>query len=209
MASIARQNMTTALTDVETLANAGRGIPNGPAVRASLILLCTAWETYVEDVIREAVHAIIETPDVTPDSLPDALRHRVTTQAKNKNPWVLAGDGWKTYTLQCVDGLVDALNTPKTDNVNKLLEQTLDLSKAIEQCAWQGVSSDRLIANLDDFVCIRGEAVHRGTTPGDLNITGALSWQQWFTRLADRLDTLINMHLQDRYQLTLGAEAPQ
>ncbi|MEU3742890.1 HEPN domain-containing protein [Streptomyces sp. NPDC032198] len=198
--------MNTALADVETLANAGRGIPNGPAVRASLILLCTAWETYVEDVIREAARAIVESPDLTPEGLPDPLRQRITNRVKSKNPWLLAGDGWKTYTLQCVEEQVggQALNTPDYNNVNKLLEQILDLPKALEQCTWQGMPSDRVTTYLDDVIQIRGEAVHRGTTPGDLNITGVLDWHGWITRLSDRLDSLITEHLWSQHRLTLG-----
>ncbi|MEV3857617.1 hypothetical protein AB0J38_25220 [Streptomyces sp. NPDC050095] len=72
----------------------------------------------VEDVLVDAVRAVLEQPAVTPDDLTGQLRHRITTQAKNKNPWVLAGDGWKTFTLACVQKDVDALNTPNSGNVN-------------------------------------------------------------------------------------------
>ncbi|MEV3857618.1 hypothetical protein AB0J38_25225 [Streptomyces sp. NPDC050095] len=41
--------------------------------------------------------------------------------------------------------------------------------------------------------------------PGHLNIGGARDWHQWFTRLADRLDSLIEAHLLARQLLALNS----
>ncbi|MFI7337085.1 hypothetical protein ACIBUY_03995 [Streptomyces sp. NPDC050085] len=114
------------------------------------------------------------------------------------------GDGWKTFTPAYVQKEVDALNAPTSGNVNTLLERILDLPQAVQQCTWQGMPAERVASHLDLFNTIRGEAVHRGTTPGRLNIGGARDWHQWFTRLADRLDSLIDAHRLARHQLALN-----
>ncbi|MFZ3560792.1 HEPN domain-containing protein [Streptomyces sp. BH055] len=206
VASKAREQMATALDDVETLANAGRGIPNGPAVRSALVLLCTALEAYVEDVTVEAVESIVALPSVTPDRLPKPLHHWIAERVKTKNPWDLAGGGWKSYTVECVQSRVDSLNTPDSKNVNELLERTLGLKNALGQVSWQKMSSSEIAERLDLLITIRGNAVHRGETPGDLNIGGVFWWHNWSTRLADKLDALISDHLRDQYGLTLAAD---
>ena len=84
MSTAARQQMDVLLHDAKSLGEAGNRYPNSAYVRAALVVLCASWETYIEDVVTEAIKRITEAPDVAPGDLPHGLRSKLAEQAKYK-----------------------------------------------------------------------------------------------------------------------------
>lgn len=197
--------MNSLLDDATSLGEAGNGQPDSPYVRAALVVLCTAWEVYIEDVIEESIKVITEAPAVAPSDLADSLRTGIGNMIRKKdNPWCLAGDEWRSYTREYVKNKLKSLNTPSVENVDELLHTLLGIDRALDECTWQGMGSDRLTSNLTDLIEYRGEVVHRGPTPGKLNAPGVREWISYLRRLADQLDYLICRHIQGCYGLQLG-----
>jgi hypothetical protein len=54
----------------------------------------------------------------------------------------------------------------------------------------------KVLANVNEFVHdIRGQIVHRGTTPGPLHKDGVKSWIGFFDALVSRLDKKVVTHI--------------
>lgn len=166
MPSEAYKEYSQNLTDVgrlilahtkENAANPGRrGL--GHYTRGGLLLLCAAWERYVESVIEEAARFLTSRlPNVA--SLPPNAQQKTRDHANNNNtPWTaadLATDRWKEVFLEALKKRTDALNTPKHANLVPLFNTFLDVPDIA--AAW--TSGHGLI---DDFVARRGEVAHRG-----------------------------------------------
>jgi hypothetical protein len=213
---MARQQMDVLLNDAKSLGEAGNRQPNSAYVRAALVVLCASWETYIEDVVTEAIKRITEAPDVAPDDLPHGLRSKLVEQAKQKNgnPWCLAGDGWRKCARDLIVAETERMNTPGVDQVTNLLRLALGIDDVLGQCSWRHMAPDRIKENLGGkgsgnrenthgLIEIRGEIAHRGTTPGDLNTRGVRDWVQWVAHLADQLDDVIRQHVFDTYRLAL------
>jgi len=154
------------LTDVHRLvrlhrqeSGAGRGRRGlGHLTRGGLLLLCAAWERYVETVTIEAAAFLCRRlPGHA--SLPPTPRQRVTNHANDgRNAWTaaqLSTPTWANIYVDAITKRTDALNTPKHQNLKPLFEQFLAVQD-IAAC-WTGGAT----AN-DDFVTLRGEAAHRG-----------------------------------------------
>jgi hypothetical protein len=130
----------------------------GHLIRGGVLLLCAAWELYVEEVLLESVEALCTRAD-SPDELPLPVRKStasyVKSHANELRALDLAGDGWKTVYKDMVDGAVATFNTPKHHNIDKLFRRYVGL---------EGLSGQWSVgaARVDDFVSKRGDIAHRG-----------------------------------------------
>lgn len=173
-----------------------RGRPpgdTGPLLRSMVVLLHTAWENYVEQVALEGLDFLLEEIAHDHSKLPHTLRQRV---AKVQNPWALAGNSWQAESRQALVIDVGRLNTPNVENTEKLLELAFGFADGLRGIRWRNMSNAKVLANVDEFVHeIRGEIVHKGTTPGALHKAGVTSWITFFSYLTSRLDDEIGKHL--------------
>jgi hypothetical protein len=178
--------------EARELGEGGKGTPNGVAVRAALIVLITAWETYVEDVCLEASEKLMASI-TKPSDLPHSLRSKIGQSSKD--PWLLAGDAWREVARTQVSREVASLNTPSSKNVDALVDLAVGIKGALGQCAWANMSAEKIAEYVDQLIRIRGEIVHKGQALGDLNVKGVRYWCDWISILADRLDDVIRGHL--------------
>lgn len=185
--------------NLDALHPAPKGTPGrppgdtGPLLRSMVVLLHTAWENYVEQVSLEGLNFLLEEIGQDHTKLPRALKVKV---AAAKNPWALAGVLWQTEGREAVRREASKLNTPNVENSEALLDLALGMPEALHGIRWQKMSSPKVIANIDEFVHdIRGEIVHKGSTPGKLNKAGVGSWITFFANLTLRLDNKIGDHL--------------
>jgi hypothetical protein len=138
----------------------------GHLTRAGVLLLCAAWELYIEEVLIEAVEACRERasgPKKLPKTVQKSLAAYVNSSKHELKALHLAGDGWKEEYMVMVKAQVESLNTPKTAQINNLFSDLVgipDLSKC-----WSNDSND-----LDDFVTVRGNVAHKGANAGYIKI---------------------------------------
>ncbi|WP_157184003.1 HEPN domain-containing protein [Nocardia takedensis] len=165
----------------------------GPLLRSAIVLMHTAWENYVEQTAIQGLDDLLRRIGSDHTKLPRELRSEL---GKTKNPWALAGDGWKAAAKNAVAREADQLNTPTVEKTENLLNLAIGLPTALHTVSWQGTSNQKVRASLDEFVTkLRGEIVHKGTTPGRLHKGEVEGWIKFFDRLVSQLDSKVLKHL--------------
>jgi len=164
-----------------------------PLLRACVALCYTAWEVYVEEALRETVEDLLNRHEA--QTLPQALRDWVAGNAKT-DPWAFAGDGWVDEVRNQLARRLDGnggkygFNTASTDGVITLYKQVLGY-EPLTKVSWQGYSNSKVMRDIGTLVEVRGEIVHKGSTPGALNINGVRTWVAFVERLCRKFDSLL------------------
>jgi len=155
---------------IQTHADIQNGSPGnmglGHLTRSGVLLLCAAWELYIEELLIEGVSANISR-STTPHELPTAVQHSISKYIKvskhDLKPLAMAGDGWKTIYLEIAREAVVGLNTPKKHNIDQLFSALIGISDLSN--AWSlGPSA------VNDFVEVRGDIAHRGSDAGNVHM---------------------------------------
>ena len=168
----------------------------GPLLRSTIVLLHTAWENYVETVALEATDFLLSSIADDHARLHHALRRKL---GERKDPWALAGDAWKVEARNAVQGAAGSLNTPDVLNTEQLIDLAIGLPAVMHDLKWKGRARDSAISELNSFVLdVRGEIVHKGTTPSALDKNGVRHWVTFVEGLVPRMDARIAEHLAAR-----------
>ena len=154
-------------------------------IRSAVLLLCSSWEAYVEDLLTAAVDFLVSQTDA-PTRLPKTLRKSVVRMLEaEKNElaaWGLAGDGWKEIVSKLLEQRVGSLHSPKSTKIAEIYREFLDID--ILSCWNWTWSSEKLqirdvefdCANtiywIDHMVYVRGCVAHG--RPTDLPLTSFL-----------------------------------
>jgi hypothetical protein len=147
----------------------GRRRKLGPLRELTIVLLTAFWEAFCEDLAAEALrHLVTHAPDA--QALPVELRKQVARDLEaDKNTlaaWKLAGDGWRSVLVDRLDGLQELrnrrLNSPRTQQV--LFREALGIEDISGSWHWASISPQRAAAKLDEYVVIRHEVAHRGSS---------------------------------------------
>ena len=162
----------------------------GPLLRAGTALCYTAWEVYVEEALLETVEWFLD--NKASGDLPDALRSWVAEQSGD--PWAFVGDFWRAAVLELVRSRVEGdelgrygFNTASVPGVEGLYGQILGYSP-LREISWQKKANSSVRKDISTLVTVRGEIVHRGSTPGSLSLGGVRSWADFVRRLTEKFD---------------------
>lgn len=133
--------------------------------RSALILVVTAWESYIEDTLREQFMQRLNAATL-PSDLRAAFNATAEKWLNSKNPTPIAlaewtGERWKELVRAQFDQQVEGLNTPGSKQVAKLSRLYLGLD-VVEHWVWAGTTSASASKKLDDMIQLRGALVHRG-----------------------------------------------
>lgn len=174
----ARHNFDFALNDVRSLLKTHdsqtkrkRGKPDESLEvlkRAGVILVVSAWETFIEDTLLEQL-----TDRLKKASNPQQLRSTFNSVAENwlnppsdklkpKPPDLMnwTEDGWKGMILDKLQDDITSLNTPNSKNLKILFKKYLDL-KIEHAWRWRSVSFAEACRKLDAVITLRGSIAHR------------------------------------------------
>lgn len=171
--SAAEQHFRAAIEDVNTLmqfheVHGGRGPGRRDARlqalnKSAIVLLCAAWETYIESVLTEAAERSIANAEA-PDQLIDSISRLVAKglkKAEREDAWhELAGEGWKGLARAAVASAIGVLNTPKTAQVKGLFRLILEINDIDASWTWQKTDAQKAGERLDEFVGLRGGIAH-------------------------------------------------
>lgn len=189
------QSLTQDVKNLITLHPSGVGTPGrpagdpGPLLRSTVVLLHTAWENYVEQAAIEGLEFVLAQIGDDHTLLPSTLTTRL---GNTKNAWSLAGSGWQAEARAMVQTCADRLNTPNVRNSNDLFDLAFGSSDVLHSVSWQRSSNQTVRRKIDNFVHdIRGEIVHKGTTPNKLGKTEVERWITFFDSLVTHLDEKI------------------
>lgn len=138
--SEARNTFDTAIKDAEELLEHFNRINSKPPPdnaevlkRAGLIMAFTAWETYVEDRVREGLRARLEQEG-------DGLGARFLTKK--------------------LDEELKRFHNPSSEKTRKLFLDFLEID-VFKKWAWNNFDTEKVRTTLDQLIAKRGEAVHR------------------------------------------------
>jgi len=138
--------------------------------RAGIILLVTAWETHIEDVVRSEFSARLKVAigptDIEPlfNSIGNAWLEE--KQGNNRvlkvtdlHSW--AGEGWKKMLLDKFESDLKKFHSPNSENVKSLCKRYLNENDISRHWTWSGIPSTEICLKLDKLIERRGELVHR------------------------------------------------
>jgi len=136
--------------------------------RAALVMSVSAWESYVEELMRESLQAL--RPPTPPLGAWPALSAYVLSQ-------------------------LGRFNTPNQANVEQLIRNCIDLSNVHLSWTWQNCTSAQAVQRLKDVMTSRHEIAH-GVNPRPviLNETSA-ALPRFFLRLARCTDDAVRNQL--------------
>lgn len=167
--------------------------------KSGIILICSFWEAYCEDLAAEGLDHLV-THASNPEQLPMLLRKLVAKELREHDhelaPWSLAGDGWRTVLK---DRLADLqaernrkLNTPKSANVDELFKDALGIEHISRTWNWQGTTPVNARQRLDDFVGLRGDIAHRGKAAASVKKKDVEGFLNHVSRLVSKTGGRVN-----------------
>jgi hypothetical protein len=105
--------------------------------RAGLIMAFTAWETYVEDRVAEALNGRIGSEGNSPSA---------------------------RFVKKRLDEELKKFNNPNTEKTRRLFLDFLEVD-VTKSWVWNQYDCPKVKSTLDDLIVKRGEAVHRSKAP--------------------------------------------
>lgn len=187
------------LVDVDRLISSHASLgPTGPGrrglghlTRGGMLLLCAAWEVYIESVLVEGVCIFCERFEV-PGDLPDSVRQRLARQVREARhelePLRLAGAGWKDVLREYSGRATERLNTPNGEAINRLFERYLGVQRLTHH--W---TLGR--AAIDDFVEQRGRIAHKGRAAHYVTIRSLRRYRDQVLQAAVDTDNHLREHI--------------
>jgi len=156
----------------------------GHITRNGVLMLCAAWELYVEELGQEVARYLADRA-LSPGDLPLKVQKTIAEHvSKSKHilkPLELAGDGWELVYLSYVDQCFGGLNTPKAGPVEKLYSELL---------GWEDCASNWSCGKdaINDFVKARGDIAHRGRDTQYVKIRDLCAYRETIVLTAQEHD---------------------
>lgn len=95
----------------------------GHITRSGVLMLCAAWELYLEELLIESARIIVAraaSPADLPKKVQKEIAKAVRTSKHELKPLDLAGEGWRDVYVNHATARIQSLNTPKSSNVDTL-----------------------------------------------------------------------------------------
>jgi RiboL-PSP-HEPN len=102
----------------------------------------------------------------------------------------LAGDGWKTVYIDYVKSVANRLNTPKSDNIDKMFDEILGVNELSSQ--WSHGRN-----TIDEFVKLRGEIAHKGGSAIYPKISDLLTYKDMIEKTIKETDNYISDYIKN------------
>lgn len=135
--------------------------------KSSIIFACAAFEAFVEELAKSAFDHIVEKSEnhnVLPKPILQAIADSLKKDNNEIKVWDLAGKGWKrvvgTYRTNILSKYVGSFNTPKPDNINKLIQEMIGLQNLSSAWSWKRMSTSASDEKLKAFCKLRGALAH-------------------------------------------------
>lgn len=171
--------------------------------RAAIVFISACWESYVEDVAREAFDFLLEHTS-TPTAFPSKVRILAAKQLRESKDerriWELAGSGWKKVLMNHRDLVLDTwlkdFNTPKAEQVKDLFAGLLNLRDITTNWVWSGMSAEQARAKLNDYIVVRGNIAHRTKHNEVVYKNAGKDFMAHVVKLVEITDEVLAVHVQ-------------
>lgn len=172
--------------------------------RAAVVFISACWESYVEDVAREAFDRLLRystTPDVVPSKVRTLASRELRESRDERKVWELAGSGWKTVLSGHRDVVLENwlknFNTPKSRQVSELFAELLNLRDVTTSWTWPDMSAEQARIKLDEYVTIRGNIAHRTKHNEVVYKKIGKDFVSHVVKLVEKTDEALGTHLQE------------
>jgi hypothetical protein len=162
------EELDDAHTELRT-GNPGRQYGLASLNRAIVVMSVSAWEAYVEELIRESVRAL-------------------------RPPGPPFGLSWPPLNAYAM-GLLSNFNTPNQVNVERLIRNCLGLADVHLSWAWQNCNSAQAVQRLTDAMNYRHQIAHGVNPRPIIHNHYASQLPSFFRRLARCTDDAVRHHL--------------
>ncbi|KOR90342.1 HEPN domain-containing protein [Paenibacillus solani] len=162
--------------------------------RSGILLLCGAWETYVEDIVREiAAHfATLDKIDELPEEVKKTIANYVKNHKDDNKVLKLADGGWKTlYLDEVVEPKLSGFNTPKVHNIKELSKKLIGYEEMLDCLC----SADQ--SSINEFVKFRGHIAHNVRMSGEsyLSVEKLDEYVEGFQEIVNTIDNHLLSYL--------------
>jgi hypothetical protein len=175
----------------------------GFLTRSSIVMLCAAWERYNENILLECVDKILET-DIEAISLSKHIKEYLSAKVReNRNtiyPIELADNGWKNLWKGYAVNDTNSLNTPHSENLNKLFKRYLGIEDFTKM--WHKKS----IIKINDFIKVRGEIAHNGSKSKYVRFNTLLNNIEVIVENAIQIDYSLSQYLKTTFAVQITWE---
>ncbi len=165
----------------------------GHITRSGVLMLCAAWELYLEELLIESAKILGDragAPSDLPKSVQKEIAKAVRESKHELKPLELAGDGWCDVYIDHARVRAQHLNTPKSGNVDPLYKCLVGIEGLSD--AWSVGAN-----NIDDFVTTRGDIAHRGRAAGYVKIGKLRTYKDQVVRTVIDTDNALVDFLRD------------
>lgn len=171
-----------------------RGRKNlGHLTRSAVVMLCAAWERYNEDLLLESIEYVagnINDVNLLHKEIKKMLSNKVREDKNEIKPIELAGQGWKMLWKQYAKNETELLNTPKSENLDKLFKKYLGIVDFSH--FWKNTCA----AEINDFVKERGDIAHNGNRASYIRMNSLRSYQDLIIENVIEIDSIMADRLQ-------------
>jgi len=149
---------------------AGRQWGLGALNRAVVVTCLSAWEAYVEEIVKEAIGAIRPTPtDKT-------LWQSINADARSQ---------------------INRFNTPNVENVRRMIADTLGLQDVTQSWWWRANTLPQVVAGLSQAITFRHDIAHGVNPRPTIHSKYARKLPPFFLRLGLKTDGAVRDYLID------------
>jgi len=163
----------------------------GHLTRSGVVMLCAAFEVYIEEIVEEVVETYIDNFDCLKE-FPKQLKKRVAFLTKEHHNELevinLVGNGWKNVLRSFVQNDLSQLNTPKFGNIDIIFNRYVGIKDFSNK--WEFDKN-----KLNEFVSNRGEIAHNGGKANYVKISFLKSSRESVTNLTKEIDSLVCDHI--------------
>jgi RiboL-PSP-HEPN len=211
MPSQARKSLHANLEDIRRLLElhslvGGKGVGRRHRLevlnKSAIVLITAYWEAYCEDIAAEALAHIVKNAKSSaalPNELKKLLAKELKAGLNELEVWKIADSGWKKYLGDRLDLLKERrnwdLNTPKTDQIDKLFLHALGIEKISNSWGWKGMAVAQSSRKLDKYVALRGAIAHRGKGSATVKKSHVSDYFDFVQNLAGRTGGAVNKHV--------------
>jgi hypothetical protein len=165
----------------------------GHITRSGVLMLCAAWELFIEEVMVVGVTYFtekLENPKDLPKPVQKELARCVKESKHELKPLELAGEGWKSLYINHANEVLTGLNTPKSTNIDPLFKRFLGLEEISSHWS-EGADA------INKFVKARGDIAHRGREAKYVTISNLRNYKTLVEKSAIETDNIMATYLKD------------
>lgn len=171
----------------------------GHITRSGVIMLCAAWEVYVEDLLIESVKYISmhkESPLELPKPVQKHLAKRIKENKNELKLLELGGAGWREIYVTYCQNETRSINTPKTTILEAIYEKFIGIENLSSLWNVGG-------GYITDFVSTRGDIAHKGRSAPYVNLWELIEYNDCIHLTAKEMDNQVCMYVFDLVTATV------